>query len=130
MVSVVSGLLGLVAVAGCGGEGGGAGAGCPLPGTYVASMTRSADPGTCPSTLQPAQIDWTLDDIVLAPGQACEHTHLDINSTTTNDCSFDASTTINASSTGYTGDAMLSVTCPTVSATPCTANFKVTYTKQ
>ena len=93
----------------------------------MASVSRSAaSPGSCPSTLQPADIDWTLDDITVAPGEACRD-HLGVSSSDVNGCSVDATSTVHPTSTGFSGQANLTVNCPAVSASQCMATFDVVY---
>jgi len=87
----------------------------------------AASPGNCPSTLQPTDIDWTLDDITVAPAEACRD-HLDVSSSDVNGCSVDSTSTVHPTSTGFNGQANLTVNCPAVSATECMATFDVTYT--
>jgi hypothetical protein len=100
---------------------------CAPSGTWVPSVTRSADPGDCPESVEPDLKSLDLNENE-ACGPASEEFHgTQISGIAT--CTYGGTVNLVASSTGIAGSASLSTTCWGSGAKSCTANYDVTFVR-
>ena len=97
---------------------------CAPIGTYTPSVTRSADPGDCPATLEDLQ--FRPEDIVVNDNTVCG-TEVMQDTGYSGTCSYQGTVTATASQSGIVAHATYTFQNCSPGVSKCTANYDVTY---